>query len=217
MRRRPSDGPPRLPIDRVFSIKGFGTVVTGTLLTGRLAHDDELVLQPSGRMVKVRGLHVHGEAQEETVAGQRVAVNLAGVEVDGHRSRRNADARRCRDGHASRRRAPRAPADGAPAQTRGARSISSRHARTARARRAAGRRAPRAGRGGVRTDPSRGAGRARAWGSIHPARVLTARDDCGRDDSRSVAATARGAHGGRPGAFHALVSVGPRGRDGHDR
>ena len=80
-RRRTSDGPPRLPIDRVFSMKGFGTVVTGTLLTGRLRHDDELVLQPSGRAVKVRGLHVHGKAQGEAVAGQRVAVNLSGVDV----------------------------------------------------------------------------------------------------------------------------------------
>ena len=80
-RQRQSQGPPRLPIDRVFSLKGFGTVVTGTLLIGRLAPDDELRLQPSGRTVKVRGLHVHGEAQREAVAGQRVAVNLAGVEV----------------------------------------------------------------------------------------------------------------------------------------
>jgi selenocysteine-specific elongation factor len=80
-RRRTSDGPPRLPIDRVFSMKGFGTVVTGTLLSGRLTHDDELVLQPSGRVVKVRGLHVHGKSQGEAVAGQRVAVNLSGVEV----------------------------------------------------------------------------------------------------------------------------------------
>ena len=80
-RRRRFDGPPRLPIDRVFSIKGFGTVVTGTLLTGRLAHDDGLVMQPSGRAVKVRGLHVHGQAQKEAVAGQRVAVNLSGVDV----------------------------------------------------------------------------------------------------------------------------------------
>ena len=80
-RRRQSQGPPRLPIDRVFSLKGFGTVVTGTLLIGRLAPDDELRLQPSGRTVKIRGLHVHGEAQREAVAGQRVAVNLAGVEV----------------------------------------------------------------------------------------------------------------------------------------
>jgi selenocysteine-specific elongation factor len=80
-RRRSSEGPPRLPIDRVFSIKGFGTVVTGTLLTGHLAHDDALMLQPSGRTVKVRGLHVHGETQGRVVAGQRVAVNLAGVDV----------------------------------------------------------------------------------------------------------------------------------------
>jgi selenocysteine-specific elongation factor len=80
-RRRTSDGPPRLPIDRVFSMKGFGTVVTGTLLSGRLTHDDELVLQPSGRVVKVRGLHVHGKSHGEAVAGQRVAVNLSGVEV----------------------------------------------------------------------------------------------------------------------------------------
>ena len=80
-RRRTSDGPPRLPIDRVFSVKGFGTVVTGTLLTGHLAHDDALVLQPSGRGVKVRGLHVHGDTQERVVAGRRVAVNLAGVDV----------------------------------------------------------------------------------------------------------------------------------------
>ena len=81
VRRRSSDGPPRLPIDRVFSLKGFGTVVTGTLLTGRLTHDDELILQPSGRAVTVRGLHVHGKAQAEAVAGQRVAVNLSGVDV----------------------------------------------------------------------------------------------------------------------------------------
>jgi selenocysteine-specific elongation factor len=80
-RRRRAEGPPRLPVDRVFSIKGFGTVVTGTLLTGRLGRDDALVLQPSGRAVKVRGLHVHGETQDHVVAGQRVAVNLAGVDV----------------------------------------------------------------------------------------------------------------------------------------
>jgi selenocysteine-specific elongation factor len=80
-RRRGAAGPPRLPIDRVFSMKGFGTVVTGTLLTGRLMHDDELVLQPSERTVKVRGLHVHGKTQPEAIAGQRVAVNLSGVDV----------------------------------------------------------------------------------------------------------------------------------------
>ncbi len=80
-RPRPSEGAPRLPIDRVFSIKGFGTVVTGTLIAGRVHVDQELALQPSGRRVKVRGLQVHGEERSEAVAGQRVAVNLAGVEV----------------------------------------------------------------------------------------------------------------------------------------
>jgi selenocysteine-specific elongation factor len=78
---RPSEGPPRLPIDRVFSMKGFGTVVTGTLIRGRLQVDDEVVCHPSGHTAKVRGLQVHGERRDEAIAGQRVAVNLAGVEV----------------------------------------------------------------------------------------------------------------------------------------
>jgi selenocysteine-specific elongation factor len=78
---RAGDGPPRLPIDRVFSMKGFGTVVTGTLIVGQLSVDDEIVLQPSGVTAKIRGLHVHGEGRPEVAAGQRVAVNLTGVEV----------------------------------------------------------------------------------------------------------------------------------------
>src|SRR5207249_2210674 len=78
---RPSSGPPRLPIDRVFSMRGFGTVVTGSLVSGRLAADDELVLLPADRRVKVRGLQVHGTKEREAVAGQRVAVNLAGVDI----------------------------------------------------------------------------------------------------------------------------------------
>jgi selenocysteine-specific elongation factor len=78
---RPCEGPPRLPIDRVFSMKGFGTVVTGTLIGGRLRVDDELVLQPSGRAVKIRGLQVHGAPQPQAIAGQRVAVNVAGVDA----------------------------------------------------------------------------------------------------------------------------------------
>ena len=80
-RERPSLGPPRLPIDRVFSMRGFGTVVTGSLMTGRLTVDDELVLMPSERPVKIRGLQVHGVKEREAVAGQRVAVNLSGVDV----------------------------------------------------------------------------------------------------------------------------------------
>jgi selenocysteine-specific elongation factor len=80
-RTRPCEGPPRLPIDRVFSMKGFGTVVTGTLMEGRLRVDDHVVCQPSGRTAKIRGLQVHGERRGEAIAGQRVAANLAGVEV----------------------------------------------------------------------------------------------------------------------------------------
>ena len=80
-RPRPCEGPPRLPIDRVFSMKGFGTVVTGTLIGGRLRIDDEVVCQPSGRVAKIRGLQVHGERRDEAIAGQRTAANLAGVEV----------------------------------------------------------------------------------------------------------------------------------------
>ena len=79
---RTSGGPPRLPIDRVFTMRGFGTVVTGTLVAGQLCVDDKLTLLPSDRSVKVRGLQVHGATQERAVTGQRTAVNLAGVDVD---------------------------------------------------------------------------------------------------------------------------------------
>jgi selenocysteine-specific elongation factor len=75
-------GVARLPIDRVFSMKGFGTVITGTLVSGRVAVDDDLLLAPGGRRVKVRGVQVHGEKQRGAAAGQRSAVNLSGVEVD---------------------------------------------------------------------------------------------------------------------------------------
>jgi selenocysteine-specific elongation factor len=78
---RAIDAAARLPIDRVFSMKGFGTVVTGTLVTGRVAVDDEVAIAPGERRVKVRGVQVHGERQKEVVAGQRAAVNLGGVEV----------------------------------------------------------------------------------------------------------------------------------------
>lgn len=78
---RPVDGAARLPIDRALSMKGFGTVVTGTLVSGRIAVDDELVVQPGGRAVKVRGVQVHGKPSSEAVAGQRTAINLGGVDV----------------------------------------------------------------------------------------------------------------------------------------
>jgi selenocysteine-specific elongation factor len=78
---RSQRGAIRLPVDRAFSVKGFGTVVTGTLVSGRVAVDATLTVLPSGRDVKVRGLQVHGAAQSLAVAGQRVAANLSGVDV----------------------------------------------------------------------------------------------------------------------------------------
>jgi selenocysteine-specific elongation factor len=78
---RPLSGAARLPIDRAFSMKGFGTVVTGTLVSGTIAVDDELAVQPGGLTVKVRGVQVHGRPAQRAVAGQRTAINLGGVEV----------------------------------------------------------------------------------------------------------------------------------------
>jgi selenocysteine-specific elongation factor len=72
----------RLPIDRVFTMKGFGTVVTGTLITGTIRRDEELQLFPSGQQVRVRGVQVHGQKAERAIAGERTALNLAGVEKD---------------------------------------------------------------------------------------------------------------------------------------
>ncbi len=82
VRARSPDGPLRLPLDRVFTMKGFGTVVTGTILGGRVRVGDDVVALPAGRAAKVRGLQVHGEAVAEARAGTRCAVNLAGVERD---------------------------------------------------------------------------------------------------------------------------------------
>ena len=72
----------RLPIDRVFTMKGFGTVITGTLISGTIHKDDELEVFPTGRLVRVRGVQVHGEAADSAVAGQRTALNLAGVSTE---------------------------------------------------------------------------------------------------------------------------------------
>jgi selenocysteine-specific elongation factor len=79
---RAVDGATRLPIDRVFSMKGFGTVVTGTLVSGRIRTDAELIVAPGDQRVKVRGVQVHGASRPEAVAGQRTAVNLGGIEVE---------------------------------------------------------------------------------------------------------------------------------------
>ena len=73
----------RLPIDRVFTMKGFGTVITGTLLAGSVKVGDEVVVLPEGARSRVRRLQVHGETVEQAFAGQRTAVNLPGIEVSG--------------------------------------------------------------------------------------------------------------------------------------
>jgi selenocysteine-specific elongation factor len=79
VRTKDPDGLLRLPLDRVFTMHGFGTVVTGTLAAGRLRVGDEIAAEPSGVRAKVRGLEVHGEGVEEARAGQRTAVNLLGT------------------------------------------------------------------------------------------------------------------------------------------
>src|SRR5437899_10018859 len=71
---------PRLPVDRVFTVRGFGTVVTGTLTAGRLAVDDRVQVYPKGVEAKIRGLQTHGHPVTEAFAGQRTAINLQGVE-----------------------------------------------------------------------------------------------------------------------------------------
>lgn len=71
--------PFRLPVDRVFTMKGFGTIVTGTLISGHLRKEDEVEILPTGRRVRVRGLQTHGKDTNEALAGQRTAVNLAGI------------------------------------------------------------------------------------------------------------------------------------------
>ena len=71
----------RLPIDRAFAMRGFGTVVTGTLVSGIVRVDQEVELHPARRRVRVRGIQVHGSAVEQAIAGQRTALNIAGVDV----------------------------------------------------------------------------------------------------------------------------------------
>jgi selenocysteine-specific elongation factor len=72
----------RLPIDRVFSMKGFGTVVTGTLIAGTIRKEDELEVLPGGLRVRVRGVQVHDAPAEQSIAGQRTALNLAGAATE---------------------------------------------------------------------------------------------------------------------------------------
>ncbi|HXG92786.1 MAG TPA: selenocysteine-specific translation elongation factor [Blastocatellia bacterium] len=73
---------PRLPVDRAFSIKGFGTVVTGTLIAGEFKVGDEVEVLPAGVRTRIRNIQVHGQDTDRALAGQRTAINLQGVSVE---------------------------------------------------------------------------------------------------------------------------------------
>ncbi len=73
---------PRMPIDRVFTVKGFGTVVTGTLLSGSLKIDDEIQIYPNEKKTKIRSIQVHDQSEQEAYAGQRVAINLPNIKKE---------------------------------------------------------------------------------------------------------------------------------------
>ncbi len=79
---RTPDGRFRLPVDRIFSVKGFGTVVTGTVISGNAAVGDDVLCAPKGIAGKIRGIEVHGTAATKTRAGMRCAMNVAGISVD---------------------------------------------------------------------------------------------------------------------------------------
>jgi len=79
---KPTRGLFRLPIDRVFTLKGFGTVVTGTAVSGSISIDQDVDILPSAIQSKVRGLHSHGKSIQTAYAGQRVAINLQGVDKE---------------------------------------------------------------------------------------------------------------------------------------
>lgn len=79
---RRTDFPARMPIDRVFSVQGFGTVVTGTLSSGVLQKGQEVMIEPEGLISKIRNIQVHGDQAPEACAGQRAAFNLSGLGVN---------------------------------------------------------------------------------------------------------------------------------------
>lgn len=79
---KPAKGLFRLPVDRVFTLKGFGTVVTGTAVSGEANVDEQVEILPSGIVTKIRGLHSHGHPVTRIRAGQRAALNLQGMEKE---------------------------------------------------------------------------------------------------------------------------------------
>lgn len=79
---RPDLGRPRLPVDRVFTLPGFGTIVTGTLLDGHLAVGDDVLVLPRGIKGRIRGLQTHKQSEQSAFPGSRTAVNISGISVD---------------------------------------------------------------------------------------------------------------------------------------
>ena len=79
---RKKEAPARLPVDRVFTVQGFGTVVTGTMLEGQIEKGQELTVFPEGKTCRVRGIQVYGKEEDICEAGQRAALNLAGIEKE---------------------------------------------------------------------------------------------------------------------------------------
>lgn len=79
---RPDLGRPRLPVDRVFTLPGFGTIVTGTLMDGQISVGDAVEVLPQGKEGRVRGLQTHKQAEEKALPGGRTAINITGVSVD---------------------------------------------------------------------------------------------------------------------------------------
>lgn len=79
---RPDLGRPRLPVDRIFTLPGFGTIVTGTLLDGHLAVGDDVLILPHGVKGRIRGLQTHKQAEQSAFPGSRTAVNISGISVD---------------------------------------------------------------------------------------------------------------------------------------
>lgn len=73
---------PRMNIDRIFTVKGFGTVITGTLLEGEISIDDDLIVYPKNLPTKIRNIQVHGENVDRAYSGQRVAINISNIKVD---------------------------------------------------------------------------------------------------------------------------------------
>ncbi|NIM05777.1 MAG: selenocysteine-specific translation factor, partial [Armatimonadetes bacterium] len=82
VRMRPAAGIFRLPIDRVFTMKGAGTVITGTVVSGSLQTGEKVECLPQGKTLRPRGLQVHNQPVKEIAAGQRAAINLADIEKE---------------------------------------------------------------------------------------------------------------------------------------